>query len=30
VARGFAAAADVARAQGFRPGRDPHDLWRRA
>jgi histidinol-phosphatase (PHP family) len=30
LARGFAAAADMARAQGFRPGRDPHDLWRRA
>jgi histidinol-phosphatase (PHP family) len=30
LARGFAAAADMAQAQGFRPGRDPHDLWRRA
>jgi histidinol-phosphatase (PHP family) len=30
LARGFAAAADMAEAQGFRPGRDPHDLWRRA
>jgi histidinol-phosphatase (PHP family) len=30
LARGFAAAADMAWAQGFRPGRDPHDLWRRA
>ncbi|MEP7025632.1 MAG: PHP domain-containing protein [Actinomycetota bacterium] len=29
VARNFAVAADMARAQGFRPGRDPHDLWRR-
>lgn len=30
VARDFATAADMATAQGFRPGRDPHDMWRRA
>jgi histidinol-phosphatase (PHP family) len=29
VADGFAAAADVAAAAGFRPGRDPHDFWLR-
>jgi histidinol-phosphatase (PHP family) len=30
VARGFASAAVMVRAHGFRPGRDPNDLWRRA
>jgi histidinol-phosphatase (PHP family) len=30
VAHGFAAAADAAAAAGFRPGRDPVDLWWRA
>jgi histidinol-phosphatase (PHP family) len=28
LARGFAHAADMAAAHGFRPGRDPQDLWR--
>jgi histidinol-phosphatase (PHP family) len=30
LARGFAGAAAMAEAQGFRPGRDPHDFWLRA
>jgi histidinol-phosphatase (PHP family) len=30
VAREFARAAGLAEAAGFRPGRHPHDLWRRA
>jgi histidinol-phosphatase (PHP family) len=30
LARGFSSAAAMVRAQGFRPGRDPHDLWMRA
>jgi histidinol-phosphatase (PHP family) len=30
VARGFAAAAALAEACGFRPGRHPYDFWRRA
>jgi histidinol-phosphatase (PHP family) len=30
VARGFREAAHLAEAHGFRPGRDPHDLWGRA
>lgn len=30
LARGFAAAAAVAEAAGFRPGRDPWDFWVRA
>ncbi|MEI6362470.1 MAG: PHP domain-containing protein [Actinomycetes bacterium] len=30
LARGFASAVDVAEAAGFRPGRDPWDLWHRA
>jgi histidinol-phosphatase (PHP family) len=29
VARDFARAAEMVRARGFRPGRDPHDLWLR-
>jgi histidinol-phosphatase (PHP family) len=29
VAREFAAAAEMAEAVGFHPGRHPHDLWRR-
>jgi histidinol-phosphatase (PHP family) len=29
VAREFASAAAVAEAAGFRPGRYPHDMWRR-
>ncbi len=29
LARGFAAAADLVRACGFRPGRDPWEPWRR-
>lgn len=29
VARGFRDAAHLAEAHGFRPGRDPHDLWSR-
>jgi histidinol-phosphatase (PHP family) len=29
VAHGFAEAAQMARAHGFRPGRHPHDLWGR-
>ncbi len=29
VARGFADAAEMVEAQGFRPGRDAHDFWRR-
>ncbi|MEO3799287.1 PHP domain-containing protein [Nonomuraea sp. B1E8] len=29
VARGFRDAADMARAHGFRPGRDPYDFWAR-
>jgi histidinol-phosphatase (PHP family) len=29
VAAGFAQAAAMVEAQGFRPGRDPHDRWRR-
>ncbi len=29
VARRFAEAASVAEAAGFRPGRHPHDFWRR-
>ncbi len=29
VARDFARAADMVEAQGFLPGRDPSDLWRR-
>jgi histidinol-phosphatase (PHP family) len=29
VASGFAAAAAMAAAAGFRPGRDPHDFWLR-
>jgi histidinol-phosphatase (PHP family) len=29
VASGFAAAATMAEAAGFHPGRYPHDLWRR-
>ncbi len=29
VARDFARAAEMVLACGFRPGRDPHDLWRR-
>jgi histidinol-phosphatase (PHP family) len=29
VARGFAEAAAMVEAQGFAPGRDPHDFWRR-
>jgi histidinol-phosphatase (PHP family) len=30
VGHGFAEAAAMAEAQGFRPGHAPHDLWRRA
>jgi histidinol-phosphatase (PHP family) len=30
LAHDFAAAAAMVRAHGFRPGRDPHDLWMRA
>ena len=30
IARGFAEAAQMAEAHGFRPGRMPHDLWARA
>ena len=30
LAHGFAGAAAMARAHGFRPGRDPHDWWMRA
>ncbi len=30
VARDFASAAAMAQAAGFRPGRYPHDLWRRS
>jgi histidinol-phosphatase (PHP family) len=30
LARGFSSAAAMVRAHGFRPGRDPHDLWMRA
>jgi histidinol-phosphatase (PHP family) len=30
VGRRFPEAAAIAEAQGFRPGRHPHDLWRRA
>lgn len=30
VARGFAEAAQMAEAHGFRPGRMPHELWARA
>lgn len=29
LARGFADAAAMVEAQGFRPGRHPHDFWRR-
>jgi histidinol-phosphatase (PHP family) len=29
VARGFQEAAAIVEAQGFGPGRDPHDFWRR-
>lgn len=29
VARGFREAADMAEAHGFRPGKDPEDLWAR-
>jgi histidinol-phosphatase (PHP family) len=29
VASGFTAAAAMAAAAGFRPGRDPHDFWLR-
>ncbi|TDC06648.1 PHP domain-containing protein [Nonomuraea longispora] len=29
VARGFRDAADLAQANGFRPGRNPYDLWPR-
>ena len=29
VARGFREAAEMASAFGFRPGRDPYDLWPR-
>ena len=29
VAREFASAAAVAESAGFRPGRYPHDMWRR-
>jgi histidinol-phosphatase (PHP family) len=29
VGHGFADAAHLAEAHGFRPGRDPYDLWRR-
>jgi histidinol-phosphatase (PHP family) len=29
VARDFASAAAMAEAAGFRPGRYPHDVWRR-
>jgi histidinol-phosphatase (PHP family) len=29
VARRFTRAAAIARASGFRPGKHPHDLWRR-
>jgi histidinol-phosphatase (PHP family) len=29
IARGFAAAAAMAEAAGFRPARDPHDFWLR-
>jgi histidinol-phosphatase (PHP family) len=27
LARGFADAADMVEAQGFRPGRHPYDVW---
>lgn len=30
VATGFAEAATMVEAQGFRPGKAPHDFWRRA
>ena len=30
VARGLRDAADMAEAHGFRPGRDPYDLWTRS
>jgi histidinol-phosphatase (PHP family) len=30
VGHGFGEAAAMAEAHGFRPGRDPHDLWSRA
>ena len=29
VGHGFADAAAMVEAHGFRPGRDPHDFWRR-
>jgi histidinol-phosphatase (PHP family) len=29
IARDFAHAASMAEAAGFRPGRYPHDTWRR-
>ena len=29
LARGFSAATAMAEANGFRPGRHPHDFWRR-
>jgi histidinol-phosphatase (PHP family) len=29
LARGFARAVDMVQAHGFRPGRHPHDFWRR-
>jgi histidinol-phosphatase (PHP family) len=29
LARDFADVAAMAEANGFRPGRDPYDLWRR-
>jgi histidinol-phosphatase (PHP family) len=30
VGHGFAEAAAMVEAQGFRPGAAPHDFWRRA
>ena len=30
LARGFSDVAAMVEAHGFRPGRDPHDIWMRA